>query len=1288
VTFGDEMLFNGQTTGPVVATQNGGSQANGAGTGLPYGLRIHLSSSQTSPVTIYSPVSVSGGLRMNYILIDAGAAAFNLGDHGNNCLDILSGVLNGQVFGFTNNSTTPASINETVRWRMGGAGAHPHIFAGTGDWILNNHMRSANSSAIIVQKFGPGTITWTGTNNPNSNFPDQLGSPVTIGGGTMIWKTSDLVGGSIAGNPNIINNATWEYDANDGGTCLVAGTISGSGAFQMVSGICTFQGANTFTGPINLTGGTLIANSTENVGVSGPLGQGGTISFSGGTLAWSPANAFDYSARFSTAPSQVYNIDTGGASPTFATGLSSSGGSLNKLGGGTLTLAAPSTYTGPTTIAGGGEIVFQSTKAGTANITVADTGALGVFENGSPITPATLSLGTTTGVTLELNNVTNHAVATLAPNTLVAAGTVTINVNSGRFFSIGETFPLLKWTSGTAPVTALAFLAGAGGHLATNGNEIDLVIDDPPFIWTGQNSAVWDSSTTNWTRSGIPVAWDNSGIHYALFDDSSTVTNLTVSGLIAATNLTINSSSAYAITNSPGNAIHGPGSLDKTGPGSLILPGGANDYTGITTLGGGVSLANVLANGGSASDIGAAGSAAGNILFHGGTLQYIGAGVSINRLFSVGPGGGTIDNEGGGALVFNNTGSLGMSGNGPRTLTLTGTGTSGATLACVIANHPAGTSLAKNGAGLWILTGTNTYAGGTALLQGTLQVGAGGTGGTLGNGNITTVSGTIIDFERTGTVTVPGAINGACSVTSGGSGTVILANNNGFTGGTTINAGTLQVGNGGGTGALFVIGPIVNNSLLVFNTAGSFTYQAAGAISGTGNVIFQGGGTIKAIGPNSYTGWTRIDAGTTFFCREGQDGLLASSVVTNNGTLRMVSQDALFAYTGPILGSGKVQVGANAVNFGVMTLSGTNTYTGGTFIGGNQLVLGDGSAGSGAIAGIVQFVNNFTVGQDSPRTLTFNRSDDFTFGGTITTNFAAPQNNLGIVQQNGTGRLTLTGNNKYGSGTVINSGSIIVGNGGTLGFGGVTDNSALVFNTTGNVTVPGAIAGTGSVTLLGSGRITLPAANNTLLGPTTVSNGTLVVGSMGGGDLSVEGGTVIVGGTGVIGNANVNNMNIDSGTVVASLNRAASPSRTTYTVAGTLTHTGGTLKLYIAGPALQVGDKFTIFSQPVPGGASMPIISPGCTVSNSLASDGSVVVTSAQPLPSITASISGTNLTLSWPASWTGGVVLQNQTNRLNQGLRLLPSSWTTIPGTDLGNTYVSSINNSNGCVFFRFALP
>src|SRR5436190_24355803 len=57
VTWGDEMVFGGLTTGPMTVTQSGGSQANGGGSGQPYGLRIQLTSGQTSPVTIISPLA-------------------------------------------------------------------------------------------------------------------------------------------------------------------------------------------------------------------------------------------------------------------------------------------------------------------------------------------------------------------------------------------------------------------------------------------------------------------------------------------------------------------------------------------------------------------------------------------------------------------------------------------------------------------------------------------------------------------------------------------------------------------------------------------------------------------------------------------------------------------------------------------------------------------------------------------------------------------------------------------------------------------------------------------------------------------------------------------------------------------------------------------------------------------------------------------------------------------------------------------------------------------------------
>jgi len=343
----------------------------------------------------------------------------------------------------------------------------------------------------------------------------------------------------------------------------------------------------------------------------------------------------------------------------------------------------------------------------------------------------------------------------------------------------------------------------------------------------------------------------------------------------------------------------------------------------------------------------------------------------------------------------------------------------------------------------------------------------------------------------------------------------------------------------------------------------------------------------------------------------------------------------------------------------------------------------------------VVFTNNFTIAEDHARTLDFNRptGDNFTFSGNIVTNFASAQVNLGIVQLDGGAIITLTGNNSYGSGTIVNGGQVIIGNGGatgSVGSGPVTLNSGtpLLINRTGSLAIPGAITSAGGVTLINSATVTLSSAGNTYVGATTVSNGTLVVTSLGG-DLDVEGGTVIVQGSAAVGNLNVPGaMNIDSGIVVATLNPALSPSNTTYTVSGAINHTGGTLELLTTGQALAPGEYFKIFSGPVPGGAAMPIISPGCTVSNGLAVDGSVTVLSAQPLPTSSFSYSAqgrTNIVLSWPAAWTGGAHLQSQTQARTNGLK---SAWVDVPGTAALNSFTNAINTAAGCVFYRLAIP
>ena len=124
----------------------------------------------------------------------------------------------------------------------------------------------------------------------------------------------------------------------------------------------------------------------------------------------------------------------------------------------------------------------------------------------------------------------------------------------------------------------------------------------------------------------------------------------------------------------------------------------------------------------------------------------------------------------------------------------------------------------KLGSNTAILTGANSYTGVTTIAAGTLQIGNGGTTGSLA-GNV--VNDGVLTIDRSDAVTLPGDISGSGSLRQVGSGTTILTGNNNYTGGTTVAAGTLQIGNGGTTGS--IVGDVVNDGVLAFNRSNTLT---------------------------------------------------------------------------------------------------------------------------------------------------------------------------------------------------------------------------------------------------------------------------------------------------------------------------------------------------------------------------------------------------------------------------------------------------------------------------------
>ena len=109
-------------------------------------------------------------------------------------------------------------------------------------------------------------------------------------------------------------------------------------------------------------------------------------------------------------------------------------------------------------------------------------------------------------------------------------------------------------------------------------------------------------------------------------------------------------------------------------------------------------------------------------------------------------------------------------------------------------------AITKVGTGTWTLTGNNTYSGGTTISNGTVQIGNGGTTGTLGVSNVVNL-GTLI-FNRSNATNFSGVISGSGSLIQLGSGALTLTRSNTYTGGTIVSNGTLFVNNaiGSGTG--------------------------------------------------------------------------------------------------------------------------------------------------------------------------------------------------------------------------------------------------------------------------------------------------------------------------------------------------------------------------------------------------------------------------------------------------------------------------------------------------------
>ncbi|MBB6488514.1 autotransporter domain-containing protein [Rhizobium lusitanum] len=928
--------------------------------------------------------------------------------------------------GGTVNMTNSGTIYGRVSFGSNGTPGQGNTFTNSGT-INGGVSMGANGNNTFTAVTGSSVNTAGGTGGAFN---------ITVGPNTLNVAATGIVDGGAGGN----NMLKLQQGVSANGTIAVNNYINFN-HLNVQAGNWTINGASTAQ-DATLSGGVAIINDNASLGT-------GTITATGGAL------------QAGTAGLDVSNnvaLGAGGLTVQGATGLTlsgtvSGGGALTKNDGGTLTLSGASTYTGGTNLNGGGLIVSNSAALGTGALNVNAAASLDASTNVTLGNGINLATGTTLTIggsnNLGLSGtiagagglVKNGAATTMLTGANTYTGETTINAGTlalGAGGSIAATGTLnltgagatfdLSGASGAQTIGSLAGAAGTNVDLGSNSLTIDGTINATYAGTIGGAGSVTVSGAGTQSLTGTNVYTGGTnlnggnlvvGSNTALgsgavnVNGSSTLdatTNVSLANGInvaTGTTLTLGGSTALGLS----GTISGGGGLIKNGAATTTL-NGANTYTGGTTINAG-TLA--LGAGGSLASMGAVNLASSGATFD---LSSATGAQSIGALNGVA---GTNVNLGANALTLG--------------------GTAGGTFSGAIGG--AG-SLTLAGSGAQTLAGASTYTGGTHLNSGSLVLGnsaALGTGAlnvnvsalldtsanvTLSN-TVNLAAGSTLTLGGSNALTLSGGIAGAAALVKNGAATTTLNGANTYTGGTTINAGTLALGAGGSlasmgavslasAGATFdlsgasgaqtigalsgVVGTNVNLGGNALTLAGSGNTTYSGAIGGVGSLTMAGSGTQTLTGASTYAGGTTINAGTLSVSSDANLGA-ASGALTFTGGVLATTGSFISGRSVTLNGTGAFDVAAGDTLGLTGTLSGAGSFT----KAGSGIFDYDGN-GSGFTGMTEVAAGSLIVGSDASHA-------NATLGGSVTANNGA----------------TLGGHGTVGSG----SGSVVtIGSGGTV----------------------------------------------------------------------------------------------------------------------------------------------------------------------------------------------------------------------------------------------------------------
>lgn len=969
-------------------------------------------------------------------------------------------------------------------------------------------------SILDLTKDGAGTLTVTGTST--------LADAVSVGEGTLALGGAiagieylavdsgaqvTLLAGQTLGDIELADAGLIDLGANTltlngsgGFGSIVSGTIAGAGGGLHVSGnagvafgLIPGFGQGTYTGTTRASGDGYLGLFGDQV----LSAQTGLVIEDNGIIEIDGINTF---ASLSGTGGELWLCDCSQVTidqdvdTTFAgVLLGDPASAFVKAGSGRLALTGDTTgYFGALTVSGGvlagttSSLLVDITNNATVEFDQAFAGAYGevISGTGSLVKSGTGAVELTSANTYTGGTVVNAGTLIVGTDDALGFGSLTMNGGTLQV-DFDQDVASLSGTGGTAEVNALLGIVQAAdttfGGIFSGSGEIEK-LGAGVLTLTGVSTFSGDVVVSDGTLAlGGTGALSN--VEFFEVDDGGELRLLSDQAIhdvdvLAGGTLAVGAHTLTLNSGSFGSFIFG----NITGTGAMVVDG----VTGIAVVNS-VDFSGSVTFAGDSSSV---------LLADNALAQASAITVNDNAYLEIE-----------GVQTFSS-----LSGNGGEIFlcdcaTLTVDQDIDTTFAGILSADPDAT-FTKAGAGRLMLAGDGSgFFGSFVVSGGTLA----GTTDSL-RGDI--LNDATVEFDQDFSGTWSNILSGAGGLVKSGSGTVLLDGFNTYTGGTTVNEGRLHafgndvIGSGGLTvnGGEFFLDAgsqtvsslsgsggtvrIASTSVLTVDQASNTTY--AGQITDAGSLVKTGSGALTLTGTNSYTGGTTVS-----------DGMLIGTVnslqgdILNDATVEFDQSSVDGTYAGDMSGTGALLVTGG----GTLTLTGTNSYSGGTTVSaGNLIALADDALGFGALT-----MNGGSVGvyfgqaisslDGSGGTLSVNglldidQAGDTTYGGALA--------GFGAIEKTGAGTLTLTGAGNFFQGEVAVFG-------GTLALEGAGALSTAEFLEVGE---------DGQVRLLSDQTLGAMAIEGTLaVGANTLTLDTGALGALVSGNITGTG-ALVVGGT-------------------------------------------------------------------------------------------------------------------------------------------------------------------------------